>query len=246
MVAGLAALCHGQVKELRVFAAASLKESASDIALAFEARYPQTKVQIEFGGTQQLAAQIREGAPADVLLGAGMEPLKGLDYVKSSLEVFATNRLTLVAPLTSRKVRSLEDLNTGVRVIIADWHVPCGFYTDEMLQKAARDYGYDWRVHVDRNTVSKEQDVRAVLAKVELGEADAGIVYMTDYLSAKSKLRVIPIPAKYNVEAVYPAVRFPDSPNPALSIQFLQFLEDPQAGAILARHGFSRPARTGH
>lgn len=241
LLAAFAAVAVAKAQTFNLFAAASLKESATEIAHAFEKLHPGLKVEINFGGSQQLAAQIRQGAPVDVLLSAGMEPLKSIGYAKNSLEVFATNKLALVVPKGSDRVKSLADLNRGVRLIVADDHVPVGHYTHLMLEKASHDYGYDWVIHVDRDTVSREQDVRAVLAKIELGEADAGIVYATDFLAAKGKVQAVPIPGKYNVQATYPAVLFSGSPNPGLAIGFMRFLLGPYAQGILKRHGFDSP-----
>ena len=239
VVLGLAAVSQAQTFNL--FAAASLKESATEIAHAFEKRYPNFKVSLNLAGSQQLAAQIRQGAPCDVLLSAGMEPLKTLTYEKSSLRIFAYNSLALIVPTGSTRVRNLKDLNRGASLIVADSHVPVGHYAEEMLSKAAKEYGADWNARVQRAIVSREQDVRAVLAKVSLREADAGIVYVTDADTAKGKVQVISIPDKLNVEADYPAVRFAGSPNADLAKDFMRFLFEKEAQKALVNHGFGSP-----
>jgi len=230
---------HAQT--LNIFAAASLKESASEIARQFERRHPNITVNLNFGGTQQLVAQIREGAPVDILMSAGFEPLKSLHYDKSSLLLFATNKLALVVPSGSKRVQSFQDLATGIRLIVAAPRVPVGRYTDEMLLKAQRELGSAWVGKVNQGIVSREQDVRAVLAKVSLGEADAGVVYVTDVSTAKGKVRSIPIPSKYNVQAQYPAVRFNDSANASFTRGFLKFLLEADAQKTLKSHGFGPP-----
>ena len=230
---------------LNVFAAASLKESATEIAHAFEHSHPGAKVSLNFGGSQQLVAQIRQGAPVDVLLSAGMEPLKTLQYDHSSQQIFAHNSLMIVVPAGSRKVRSLKDLSTGFRLIVADRHVPVGNYTEMMLVKAAKAFGSTWRNQFEENILSREQDVRAVLTKIELKEADAGIVYATDAASAKGKVDGIYIQKEFNVTADYPAVAFKGSSHSKLAREFLRFLDQGQAGFILSQRGFVLPARFG-
>ena len=230
---------HAQ--SLNVFAAASLKESVSEIARSFERQHPTCKVNLNFGGSQLLVAQIRQGAPVDVLLTAGAESLRSLRYDRSSERIFANNHLAIVVPAASSKVRSLRDLSNGIHLIVADRHVPVGRYAEEMLAKAKSEYGQSWANSVNNAIVSREQDVRGVLAKVSLKEADAGIVYVTDYLTAKNKVRLIPIPERFAVTAMYPAVRFGDSSNSTLARAFTDFLFQPAAQQALMKHGFGSP-----
>jgi molybdate transport system substrate-binding protein len=110
-----------------------------------------------------------------------------------------------------------------------------------MLGKAQRDLGSNWVARFHANIVSKEQDVRAVLSKVELGEADAGIVYTTDVATAKGRVRMVPLPNRYNILAEYPAVLLSTSSAAELAKQFMRFLFEPEAQAILKRHGFGLP-----
>jgi molybdate transport system substrate-binding protein len=127
------------------------------------------------------------------------------------------------------------------RIIVADRSVPVGAYTVEMLGKATKVQGSLWLGGVNRRIVSREHDVRAVLAKVSLGEADAGIVYTTDGLAGGAKVRMIPIPEAVNIEASYPAVRFANSPNADLAKDFMRFLFERDAQKTLVNHGFSSP-----
>jgi len=233
--------CHAQTFSL--YAAASLKESATEIAHAFEKHHPGVSVAINFAGSQQLAAQIRQGAPVDVLMSAGMEPLKSIDYAKPSLETFATNKLALIVPSGSTKLPSIGGLDGSLRLIVADKSVPVGHYTFELLAKAEGRFGSKWRSAVERNVISREQDVRAVLTKIELGEADAGFVYVTDVATAKGKVQRIPIPEDLNIRAVYPAVRFTGSANEGLAKEFTRYLLDREAQRILIRRGFDAPVK---
>lgn len=241
----LACVALSAAQSLNVFAAASLKESATEIAKAFEKKHPGVKISLNFAGSQQLAAQVRQGAPVDVLLSAGMEPLKSLEYDRSSLKVFASNALVIVVPAGSGNIRNLKDLSNGCHLVVADRHVPVGSYTEKMLDKAAKAYGLVWRKQFEANVVSREQDVRAVLAKIELKEADAGIVYMTDAKSARGKVDPIYLQKEFNVTAEYPAVSLKGSAHSTLAKEFMRFLSQGEATFILSNHGFLMPARFG-
>lgn len=239
LLATLTLAVQGQT--FNIFAAASLKESATEIAHDFEKRYPNFKVILNFGGSQQLVAQIRQGAPVDVLLSAGIEPLKSLEFEKSSLRIFAYNSLALIVPKGSNKVRNLKDIGFGPTLILADRHVPVGHYTELLLEKAKAVYGSGWLASVQSSVTSREQDVRAVLAKVALGEADAGFVYKTDVATARGKVKEISIPDGLNVEAKYVAVRFANSSNADLAKDFLRFLFEKDAQKALVNQGFGSP-----
>ena len=241
----LACVALSAAQSLDVFAAASLKESATEIARAFEKKHPGVKISLNFAGSQQLSAQIRQGAPVDVLLSAGMEPLKSLTYDRSSLRVFASNALVIVVPAGSGKIHYLKDLSNGFHLIVADRRVPIGNYTEKMLDKAAKAYGLAWRKQFEANVVSREQDVRAVLTKIKLKEADAGIVYMTDAKSARGKVDPIYLQKEFNVTAEYPAVTFKGSANSKLAQEFMRFLNQGEAALILSNHGFLMSARFG-
>ncbi len=234
-------LCTAKGQTFNIYAAASLKESIKEISKDFEKRYPNFHVAVTLGGSQQLAAQIRQGAPADVLLSAGMEQLKGLPYDPASLRIFAYNTLAIVVPAQSTEVQSLQDLAKTHLLIVADKAVPVGSYTLQMLSKAERKLGQRWRARVESRIISREHDVRSVLAKVALGEADAGIVYTTDVSTAGQRVRMISIPDDQNIEAAYPAVRFTTSPNADLAKDFMRFLFEKKAQKALVNHGFSSP-----
>lgn len=238
VLSALALLSGVQAQTFNLFAAASLKESATEISKAFQKAHPGVVVSLNFGGSQQLVAQIAQGAPVDVLLSADAEALAHLQYDKTSLRIFATNKLAVVTPAGDGKIRRFQDLGSGLRLIVADAHVPVGHYTDLMLTKAQRTLGQAWVAKFKSSIISKEQDVRAVLSKIELGEGDAGIVYVTDTLAAKGKVRTIAVPDRLNVAAEYPAVLFSDSANAELAKQFIRFLLGAEGQRILKSHGF--------
>ncbi|MDR3690504.1 MAG: molybdate ABC transporter substrate-binding protein [Fimbriimonas sp.] len=210
VLAALASAGAVQAQTLTVFAAASLKESVTRIARRFEATHPGTTVVLNFAGSQQLVAQLRSGAQADVMLSAGFEAIRNLTYKPDSLRLFALNRLVAIVPSSDRTAHSFRDLDRLGSIVVADKAVPVGNYTQIMLTSASKRFGANWRAQVEGHIVSREQDVRSVLAKVELAEADAGIVYTTDARAASGKVNVVPIPNDLNIQAEYPAVSMDD------------------------------------
>ncbi len=222
-----------------VFAAASLKDAFTAIARKFERNHADTKVVLNFGGSQLLAAQINLGAPADVFASAAMKNLTDTSYDKTSVRVFAHNRLTVI----STKPMSLVDLVTAKRLVIADPVVPAGRYTQEFFMKAGIRYGGAWLRHVRSHIVSKEQDVRAVLAKVRTGEADAGIVYVSDAAAAQGAIRTVAIPDELNSIAEYPAAVPTTSVNKTGAHDFVKFLFSVEAQRALTESGFISPLK---
>jgi molybdate transport system substrate-binding protein len=248
----LAATVAGSAPErsVHVFAAASLKDAMTEIARGFERENKGVKVVLSFAGSQQLAAQIQFGAPADVFASASPQHMDKVEYVKSTRRVLTGNRLVVAVPRTSTLVSSLANLPKAQRIVIAAAPVPAGGYTRSMLAKAARRFGEDWKRAVLARVVSAENDVRSVLAKVALGEADAGIVYSSDALSAKDKVRAISIPDALNEIAVYPIAVVAGSKSQAAAKSFVSFSVSAKGQAALKKWGFepprpSKPARKG-
>lgn len=237
--------------QLTVFAAASLSEAFSEIGTAFEAEHPDTKVTFNFAGSQQLVQQIAQGAPADIFASANEAQMnKAVDsglVNPSAVKIFAQNRLVIVTPQDNpAEIQSLEDFaKLGLKLVFAAKEVPAGAYALQVLQNAQSktDYGSSFEADVLKNVVSYEENVRAVLAKVTLGEADAGIVYQSDVAAATaSQVNVIDIPEAVNVTALYPAAVIQQSPNAELAQQFVDFLLTDKAQAILVRYGFTQVA----
>lgn len=231
--------------EVRVFAASSLTDAFSEAATAFEAGHPGTQVVMNFGSSSTLATQIREGAPAGVFASANTSQMAILekDGLVTAPRVFATNSLVVVATKESA-IESFRDLaRPGLRLVLAGKDVPAGQYARESLQKASTGdgYGAGFSSNVLANLKSDEVNVRAALAKVELGEADAAIVYGTDARVAPG-VRVVPIPGAYNVVAEYPLAALKKAVNADEAGKFVAFLLSDEGQRILARHGFG-PAR---
>jgi molybdate transport system substrate-binding protein len=222
--------------DVTVFAAASLMEAFEQIGQVFETRHPDTTVRFNFAGSQRLATQITQGAPADVFASADtvlMDAVASAGGTSSDAEIFAGNVLQIaVEPGNPRNVAGLEDLaNTDVTVVLAAEEVPAGRYARGALDAAG----------VTIAPVSLETDVRAVLSKVSLGEADAGIVYASDVVAAGGAVHGVEIASDRNTAADYPAALLEGAPNPEGGRAFLELLTSPAARRILQDAGFSVP-----
>jgi molybdate transport system substrate-binding protein len=232
---------------LTVMAASSLTAAFTELGAQFEARHPDARVIFTFAGSQQLGQQIAQGAAADVFASANHEEMANAVETNriqaGSVWLFATNRLVVIYPTDNpANIRGLGDLASGgLKLILAAQEVPAGKYSLAFLDKlqAAGDFGADYRAAVLANVVSYEDNVRAVLTKVALGEADAGIVYTSD-VNALDAPRVgqLVIPDERNVLAQYPIAALADSPHPELAAQFIAFVVSPEGQAVLAKHGF--------
>lgn len=209
-----------------VFAAASLTDAFEEIVEAYTAETGDPVV-VSFAGSSDLAAQIGEGAPADVFASADMANMAVVD-TDGSARTFATNRAEIVVePGNPHAISTLADLaDPDLLVVACAEQVPCGAYTSTVLGRAG----------VDLTPVSFESNVRAVLTKVVLGEADAGIVYATDVAAAGDAVEGVPIPDEFNVEATYPIVALDDS-----GAEFVEFVLGDRAQQILRDHGFGVP-----
>jgi molybdate transport system substrate-binding protein len=247
MTLSTGAVDDGGVHELTVFAAASLTEAFRALAVAFEAKHPGTRVRFNFGGSQQLVQQIINGARADVFASANAKQLKvaitagiiDTGYVG----VFARNRLVVVTPGDNpARLRELRDLaKPDVKVILADSSVPVGQYAIQFLDRCSNpgELGNSFKKAVLKNVVSYEENVRAILSKVELGECDAGIVYSSD-ISQDSlrRTRRIDIPDRLNIVAEYPAGVVRGTAVHPLAEKFIDYLRSAEAGTVLGRFGF--------
>jgi molybdate transport system substrate-binding protein len=219
--------------EITVFAAASLTESFTAIAKQFEERYPDVSVKSNFDSSSNLAAQIQQGAPADVFASADEANLqKTVDSgdVTAKPAVFAENRLEIaVEKGNPKKVRGLTDLDrSGLVVVLCADAVPCGKYAGEAFANAG----------VNVSPASKEENAKATLSKVSLGEADAGVVYVTDVKAAKGDVTGVKIPDRQNVIAAYPIAAVKGSANSAAAKAWVRFVQSKTAQSTLRRFGF--------
>lgn len=232
---------------LTVFAAASLRDALTEAASAYRARAPGVTISLAFDASSVLRTQLEQGAPADLFLSADLESPQRLaeaGLTTSQPIPFASNRLAIVVPADREaSINGPFDLaRPGLRVLAAGQQVPISRYADRLLANlaGAPDAPAGFAQAVEANIVSREDNVRAVLAKIELGEGDAAIVYATDAL-ASDLVRTIVIPEWAEVSASYGAVVMAGSPQSAAADELLSWLRAPDGQAVLARFGFGPP-----
>ena len=233
---------------LTVYAAASLKAALEKAKVAFEAAHPGVKVVVALDSSAALETQIEEGAPADVFLSAdALNPKKLADkgLADGAPVAFADNALTVIVPTDNpAAIRSPADLaRVGVKVIAAGDEVPITRYATQLVDNLAREAGYpaDFAAAYAANVASKEDNVKAIVAKVELGEGDAGIVYVTD-ARASDTVATIAVPPSASVPATYDGVVVKGSAHAAEARAFLSWLAGPDGQAILGELGFLPPS----
>jgi molybdate transport system substrate-binding protein len=233
--------------EITVYAAASLKDVLADIQAAYAEAEPGVALTVARDSSATLRAQIEQGAPADVFLSADAknpEALVDAGLADGAPVTFAGNLLTVIVPADNPAgVHSPRDLaRPGLKVIAAGDEVPISNYAAEALDKLALEPGYpaDYVAAYAANVVSKEVNVKAVVAKIEVGEGDAAIVYVTD-ATASGSVATIEIPADANVPAKYSGVVVGGSAHSAGAHAFLEWLRGPEATPIFAKFGFLPP-----
>ncbi|MFH9134671.1 molybdate ABC transporter substrate-binding protein [Streptomyces sp. NPDC017524] len=230
---GSAAATGAPKAGLTVLAASSLTDVFKAVGAAYEKENPGTKVTFSFAGSQELAAQVKQGAPADALVTADTRTMDGLSGDTGKPTVIARNRLVIATGEGNpEKVGSLEDLaDPKLKVVLAAPEVPVGRYGAQILDAQ----------NIEVKPVSQEPNVRAVLSKVSLGEADAGLVYRTDAATATDKVDAIDIPDERNAIASYPAATLKTSKHSEAATAFVAWLSAPAAQRILQGAGFQQP-----
>ena len=253
---GPAGQINQQTRELEVFAASSLSGVFTEIGARFESAYPGVRVKFNFSGSQRLRTQLEFGAQADVFASADdvqMQLARDAGLLAGDSVPFATNSLMVIIPTGQAgrgpSIISLQHLaQDGVKVVIAQPEVPAGKYTRLVLDNLSVDsqtFGPEYAERVLRNVVSMESNVRSVVHKVALDEADAGFVYATDVSGThvSDHVRTLPIPRDANVVAVYPVAAMMASQHLGLASEFVSFLRSEEAQIILSEHGFGRAPR---
>jgi molybdate transport system substrate-binding protein len=233
-------------KTLNVFAAASLSNAFPEIGRDFEAANPGTTVSFNFAGSQALRTQIEEGAPADVFASANKTEMDALItdnlVAPDAPRQFLSNKLVVILPANNPAgLEKLADLTRpGIKLVLAAEEVPVGKYARQALDNMNNQFGNDFKDKVLANVASNEDNVKQVVAKVQLGEADAGIVYTSDAVAAPD-LKTIEIPAGLNVIAQYPIAPLVKSENNELAKAFITYLLSPDGQAVLQKWGFASP-----
>lgn len=231
-------------RTLTVYAAASLTDAFTEMGKAFDASHPGVTVAFNFGGSQNLRTQIEQGAAADVFASANtreMDTLLSEKLVEAGApKVFLTNQLVMILPKNNpAALTSLADLaKPGVKIVLAAEEVPAGRYTRQVLDNLDAQFGADYKAKVLANVVSNEDNIRQAVTKVQLGEADASIVYVSDAVAAP-ELQKIEIPADVNVIAQYPIAALVKSANPDLANEFIAYVLSPNGQATLKKWGFT-------
>jgi molybdate transport system substrate-binding protein len=236
----------GPPTHLSVYAAASLTDAFNEIADSLRKRDPGWHIDFNFAGSQVLVLQIMQGGAADVFASADemwMRVAQDSGFIADTPRTFAHNRLVVIVPTSNPgRIGKLQDLaRPGVKLVLAGDAVPAGRYARQAIFRLARVPGFapDYAQKVLGNVVSNEENVRNVVTRVQLGEADAGVVYVSDVTpSVAGKVRRLPLPDSANVTASYPVALVRQAPNPAAARTFIDFVLSPVAQAILIRNGF--------
>ncbi|MEU3852944.1 molybdate ABC transporter substrate-binding protein [Streptomyces sp. NPDC029554] len=227
----------GQVSgEVTVFAAASLQDSFTALGKRFEEEHPGTKVTFSFGGSDSLAASITGGAPADVFAAASPKTMKivtDAGDASGTPATFVRNELEIATlPGNPDRISSLKDLTAkGLKVVLCAREVPCGAAARKALDAGG----------LQLTPVSYEQDVKAALAKVELKEADAAVVYRTDVRAAGDKVEGVEFPESADAVNDYPIALLKDAPNAEAAKAFIALVRSAEGERVLGRAGFLTP-----
>ena len=222
--------------EIKVFAAASLTAAFTELGQQYSSANGGTKVTFNFAGSQALATQIQQGAPADVFASADIPNMSKVKDLVGTPQNFASNLLQIVVEKGNPKgVKGLDDLaNPDLKVVLAAPDVPAGKYAQQALEKA----------DVTVKPVSQEDNVKAVVTKVALGEADAGIVYVTDVTAGGDKVEGVDIPQGLNVVATYPIATVKASKAQGKAQAFMDLVLSAQGQQVLRQYGFLPPPTT--
>ncbi len=224
-----------QTGTITVFAASSLKETFTELGKQFEAAHPGDTVKFSFGASSTLATQITSGAPADVFASAST---KNMDQVvtagdASNPQNFAKNIMEIaVPPSNPAHVTSVTNLaSSAVKVALCQPQVPCGVVAAKVFKNAG----------IKVKPVTLQPDVKSVLAQVELGNVDAGVVYVTDVMAAGAKVKGVTIPASDEASTVYPIATISNSKYQSIAQAFVAYVLSSAGQQVLAAAGFEKP-----
>lgn len=249
LLAGAAAPSGAQNQgSITVFAAASLTE-AFDAAAPVFTKKTGIAVRLNYGGSDTLATQIKQGAPADVFVSANlaqMQVVADSGLLAGPAKIFARNRLVLISSKsdTIRTTRPADLAKPGVKVVLAARTVPVGSYSRAAFGKLSGQDGYpsDFAAAVEKNVVSNELDVKAIVTKISLGEGDAGVVYSTDVTPAVApQLNVSPFPAAVAPDIEYPIAALKNAQNAKGARAFVDYVLSPEGRTFLKARGFISP-----
>lgn len=233
--------------ELLIFAASSLTDAFTELANEFE-EISNAQVTLNFAGSSTLSAQLLQGAPANIFASANLEQMQTLVdeglISDDSVSIFAENELILITPIENpAEIESAQDLaNNNVFLVLAAPTVPIREYTDILLDNLSELYGNHYPEHVNQNIVSEELNVRQVVARIALGEADAGIVYRTDITEEITEdVQIIPLPDNTSPRASYVIAPLIENENIDNANQFIDFILSDTGQSILQAWHFCSP-----
>jgi molybdate transport system substrate-binding protein len=228
---------------LKIFAPSSLIDAAKDLTASFEAANPGVKLTFEFGHTPTQRVQLTQGAVGDVFLTASQKDMDDAvadqSVASGKAKLFATNELVVILSAKNAPgIQKLEDLaKSGVRLLVAVVDVPVGKVTLDSLDKMEKSFGSGFKTKVLANVVSNESGVKPIVSKIKLGEADAGIVYVTDAVAAP-ELKTISIAAELNMITQLNVAPLAKAPSPEQAAAFSAYLVSTDGQAILKKWGF--------
>ena len=230
--------------ELSLFAASSLSDALHDVIQLYQTEYPDQQVQLHFAGSQTLATQIEKGAPADLFFSANqpvMQRLEQQGLIAPAVPLLGNRLIIAVRSDLPTPLQQLSDLaRPGLLLAIGNPQVPVGFYTRQLFSRLAEDqlFGADLVEQIKVNVISEESRVKAIIAKLLLGEVDAGIVYQSDLHAGNShQLRAVSLPERHNPQARYPLAKVKG--GAAEADQLMTFLRSDKAQQIFQRYSFS-------
>ena len=232
---GSSAPASASTASITVFAAASLQGTFTQLGKQFEAAHPGETVKFSFGPSSGLASEITSGAPADVFASAAPGNMETVVTAgdAASPQDFAKNKMEVaVPPSNPAKVTSVKDLaKSSTKVAVCQPQVPCGVVAAEVFKNA----------NLTVKPVTLQADVKSVLTQVELGNVDAGMVYVTDVMAAGSKVKGVPIPSSDNASTLYPIATINNSKNKSEAQAFVAYVLSPAGQKVLSAAGFEKP-----
>ncbi len=247
-LAGLGAGCRSDAQDenrLLIFAAASLRDAFEELRVGFEGANPGVRIEFGFAGSQELRTQIEHGARADVFASADRTHMAALEEggrVTAPIVFARGEPVIVVAAKSAETIRRLEDLPAAGSVALAAKEVPIGHYAEQILDRASASDA-SFRSRVEAKVISRDLSVRQVLARVRMGEAEAGIVYRSDAAIAGDEVAVVEIPAELNVIASYPIAMLRDTRHPRLALAWIEHVLSAAGQRILGDAGLF-PAAT--
>lgn len=231
---------QGDRSTLSIFAASSLTDVLRELERVFEKEHIDTDLEISFAGSQTLRFQVEQGAPADVYVSANEEHMSALEdgkLVRTPSVLAMTDLVVIVPAYNPADIDRFDELDRASSIVIGTEYAPIGAYTRAVLHNASARFGAPFVERVRQRVVSMEANVRIVRAKVEVGEADAALVYRTD-AQASEHVRVIPIPGDINVRARFSIAITTSTDQEQKARRFLDFLKTPVAREVFMSFGF--------